>query len=124
MLRRWNGLPVTRDSARLLRRICPPPSPNDPSISIMLSAAPWVVLDLSALVRTAVGRSEVHTLSGRGREAASGKAANPQAAPSHAGPRPGQLGQQLLQVWQIDRLDQVPVTPGGPRALPVSLLAP
>ena len=28
MLRRWNGLPVSRDSARLVRRICPPPSPN------------------------------------------------------------------------------------------------
>src|SRR5215468_1786349 len=32
-LRRWKGLPVISDSARQVRRICPPPSPNDPSSS-------------------------------------------------------------------------------------------
>src|SRR4051812_48405197 len=32
-LRRWKALPVISDSARLVRRICPPPSPNDPSSS-------------------------------------------------------------------------------------------
>src|SRR5262249_43627948 len=32
-LRRWKGLPVISDSARLVRRICPPPSPNEPSSS-------------------------------------------------------------------------------------------
>src|SRR3984893_6424704 len=30
-----NGLPVTSESASAVRRICPPPSPNDPSIVIM-----------------------------------------------------------------------------------------
>src|SRR5262249_33772181 len=34
-LRRWKGLPVISDSARLVRRICPPPSPNEPSSSSM-----------------------------------------------------------------------------------------
>jgi hypothetical protein len=30
------GFPVIRDNAREVRRICPPPSPNDPSIVIMV----------------------------------------------------------------------------------------
>src|SRR5436305_14555202 len=32
-LRKWKGFPVMSESARLVRRICPPPSPNEPSSS-------------------------------------------------------------------------------------------
>jgi len=33
MLRRWKGRLVTSDRAKLVRKICPPPSPIDPSSS-------------------------------------------------------------------------------------------
>ena len=39
-LARWNALPVSSDRARLVRRICPPPSPKEPSSSE--HGRPWV----------------------------------------------------------------------------------